>query len=90
MIPPPKLSAATLAEGIAAAHSRTIFVADRSREVATVDGLTIHCSEMCAHAAIIGIRHEIQVTSGLESHPSLASVLPPGHSSNHPAKNPRA
>ena len=56
MISRPKLSAATLAEGIAAPHSRTIFVSDPSREVATVDGLTIYCSEMCAHAAIIGIR----------------------------------
>ena len=37
MISPPKLSAAMLAEGIAAPHSRTIFVSDPSREVATVD-----------------------------------------------------
>jgi hypothetical protein len=59
MIPRPKLSAATLAEGIAAPHSRTIFVLDPSRAIATVDDVTIHRSEMGTHAAIIGIRHEI-------------------------------
>ena len=62
MIPRPKLSAATLAEGIAAPHSRTIFVLDPSRAIATVDDLTIHR----------GIRHEIQVTSGSGKFPQVA------------------
>ena len=43
-------------EASLAPHSRTIFMSDPSQTVAAVDGLTIHRSEMCTHAAIIGIQ----------------------------------
>ena len=72
MIPRPKLSAATLAEGIAAPHSRTIFVVNPSRATATVDGLTIHRSEMCTHAPIIASGMKSRLHPGSGKFPQVA------------------